>query len=153
MSSSKEFKTHWIIDNSKPWWIFGFTVEICWYESWLIHLPPGHLLLDSVPNTGPLISCWELDKFRNCWTKTFRTSKNLTLLYQQFPNLLISQRDMSGPRLRALSNNRWSRGTEKKVEPALANHYFNNFCLRIHTPRLGLRVSKSSGIKRRFFYL
>ncbi len=29
-------------------------------------LPPDHLLLDSAPNIGPLISCWELDKFKNC---------------------------------------------------------------------------------------
>ncbi len=65
---------------------------------------PDHLLLDSVPNIGPLISCWELDEFKNC----FRTSKILTLLYQQFSNLLILQRDMSGPRLGALSNNRRS---------------------------------------------
>jgi hypothetical protein len=32
--------------------------------------------------------------------------KILTLLYQQFSNLFISQWDMSGPRLGALSNNR-----------------------------------------------
>jgi hypothetical protein len=25
-----------------------------------------HLLLDSAPNIGPLISHWELDKFKNC---------------------------------------------------------------------------------------
>ncbi len=41
-------------------------------------------------------------------TKSFRTSKILTLLYQQFLNLLISLRDMNGPRLGTLSNNRWS---------------------------------------------
>jgi hypothetical protein len=70
-----------------------------------------HLLLDSAPNIGPLISRWELDKFRNCWNKSFRTSKILTLLYQQSSNLLISQQDMNGPRLGALSNNRWSGGT------------------------------------------
>ncbi len=35
----------------------------------------------------------------------------LTLLYQQFSNLLTSQRDMSGPRLGALFNNRWLRGS------------------------------------------
>jgi hypothetical protein len=69
-----------------------------------------HLLLDSAPYIGPLISRWELDKFKNCWNKNFRTSKILTLLYEQFSNLLISQRDMSGPRLWALSNNRWSGG-------------------------------------------
>jgi hypothetical protein len=73
-------------------------------------LPPDHLFLDRSPNTGPLISHWELDKFKICWNKSFRTSKILTLLYQQFSNLLISQRDMSGPRLGALSNYRWSGG-------------------------------------------
>jgi hypothetical protein len=36
-----------------------------------------------------------------------RTSKILTLLYEQFSNLLIFERDMSGPRLGPLSNNRW----------------------------------------------
>ncbi len=67
--------------------------------------------LDSAPNIGPLISRWELEKFKNCWNTSFRTFEILTLLYQQFSNLLISQRDMSGPRLGALSNNRWSGGT------------------------------------------
>ncbi len=39
------------------------------------------------------------------------------LLYQQFSNLLISERDMSGPRLGDPSNNRWSGGSarEKKA--------------------------------------
>ncbi len=69
---------------------------------------PDHLLLDRSPNIEPLISRWELDKFKNCWNTSFRTSKIQTLLYQEFLNLLISQRDMSGPRLGALSNNRWS---------------------------------------------
>ncbi len=73
-----------------------------------LEIPHDHLLLDSVLNIGPLISSWELDKFKNCWNKSFRTSKILTLLYQQLSNSLISQRDMSGPRLGALSNNRWS---------------------------------------------
>ncbi len=50
----------------------------------------------------------ELDKFKNCWNKFFRTSKILTLFYQQFLNLLISQRDMSGPRLGTPFNNRCS---------------------------------------------
>ncbi len=70
--------------------------------------PPDHLSLDRSPNIGPLISRWELDKFKNSGNKSFRTSKILTLLYQQFSNLLIllvPQRDMSGPRLGALSNN------------------------------------------------
>jgi hypothetical protein len=72
---------------------------------------PDHLLLDRSPNIGRLIFRWELDKFKNCWNKSFRTSKTLTLLYQQFSNLLISQRDMSDPRLGALSHNRWSGDT------------------------------------------
>jgi hypothetical protein len=76
-------------------------------SSWLT-VPHDHLLLDSAPNIGPLMSRCELDKFKNCWNKNFRTSKILTLLYQQFSNSLISQRDMSGPRLGTLSNNRLS---------------------------------------------
>jgi hypothetical protein len=68
---------------------------------------PDHLLLDSAPNIGPLISRRELEKFKYCWNTSFRASKILTLSYQQFSNLLISQRNMSGPRSGALSNNRW----------------------------------------------
>jgi hypothetical protein len=75
-------------------------------------LPHDHLLLDSSPNTGPLISPWELDQFKICLNKSFRISKILTLLYQQYSNLLIFQRVMSGPRLGALSKNRWSEGTD-----------------------------------------
>ncbi len=42
-------------------------------------------------------------------------------MYQQFSNLLISQRDMSGPRLDTLSNNRWSVGKlERKIVPEAA---------------------------------
>jgi hypothetical protein len=70
-------------------------------------IPLNRLLLDNAPNLGPLISRWELDKFKNCWNKSFRTFKILTLLYQQFSNLLISQRDVSGPRLGVLSKNSW----------------------------------------------
>ncbi len=71
-----------------------------------IKLPPDPPVLDRSPNNEPLISRWELDKFKNCWNKIFRTSKILTLLHQQFSNFLISQRNMGGPRLGALSNNR-----------------------------------------------
>jgi hypothetical protein len=28
--------------------------------------------LDSAPNLGPLISRWEINKFENCWYKSFR---------------------------------------------------------------------------------
>jgi hypothetical protein len=73
--------------------------------------PPDHQFLDRSPNIGPLISRSELGKFKNCWNIIFRTSKILTLLYQRFSNLLISQRDMSGPRLGSLSNNGWSGGS------------------------------------------
>jgi hypothetical protein len=76
------------------------------FLNWTVR--PDHLLLDRYPNMGPFISLWELDNFKNCWNKSFRTSKILTLLYQQFSHLLISQQVMSGPRLGALSNNRWS---------------------------------------------
>jgi hypothetical protein len=40
-------------------------------------LPPDHLLFDSAPNFGPLISRWEMNKFENCWYKRqdFRGSK------------------------------------------------------------------------------
>ncbi len=80
---------------------------------WTFHryVPQFQLLFDRYPNIGPLISRWELDKLKNCWNKSFRTSKILIILYQQFSNLFISQRDMSGPRLGALSNKRWSGDT------------------------------------------
>jgi hypothetical protein len=29
-------------------------------------VPPDHLLLDSAPNLGPLISRWEINNFENC---------------------------------------------------------------------------------------
>jgi hypothetical protein len=43
-------------------------------------VPPDHLLLDRSPNIGPLISRWELGKFKNCWNKSVRTSKILTFV-------------------------------------------------------------------------
>ncbi len=98
--------------------------------------PPDHLLFDRSSNIGPLISCWELDKFKNCWNKSFRASKILTLLYQHFSNLLISQLDMSGPRLGALSNNMssWSIYPGLALpKPNLLDHMFEygvpNLCV------------------------
>ncbi len=35
-------------------------------NSSLEQIPPDHLLLDSVPNLGPLISRWEINKFEIC---------------------------------------------------------------------------------------
>ncbi len=110
-------------------------------------VPPGHLLLDSVPKIGPLISRWELDKFKNCWNKSFRTSKILTLLYQQFSNLSISQWYMNGPRLGALSNNRWSGGSifahfeffwSKKTSKRCARHDFRSQYLSCRTRQTSL---------------
>ncbi len=75
-------------------------------------VPPGHLLLDSAPNLGPLISCWEINKFENCWYKCARILEVLKLLFhQQFFNLPSPRRDMSGPILGELSNNWWAGGT------------------------------------------
>ncbi len=78
------------------------------YGGSVVTVPADRLSLDRSPNIGPLVSRWELEEFENCRNKSFRTSKILTLLYPQFSNLLISQRDMNGPRLGALSDNRWS---------------------------------------------
>ncbi len=78
-------------------------------------VPPDHQLLDSAPNFGPLISCWEINKFENCWYKSVRFLEVLKLLFQQFLNLSSSQWDMSGPIFGNLSNNRWSGGTLSKV--------------------------------------
>ncbi len=105
-TSTKSTKTKDI--KSRRLWLYSLNWQSKKEKNSSTKLPPDNLLLDKSPNTGPLISRWELDKFKNCWNKSFRTSKILTLLYQQFSNLLIFQRDMSGPRLGALTNNRWS---------------------------------------------
>ncbi len=76
-------------------------------------LHPDHLLLDSAPNLGPFISRWEITKFESYWYKSVRILQVLKLLFQQFLNLSSSQRDMSGPILGALSNNRCSWGSFK----------------------------------------
>ncbi len=81
---------------------------VFYFQTKTSQLPPNHLLLDRSPNIGPLISRWELDKFKNCWNKSFGASKFPRLLYQQLSNFLTTKRDISGPRLGALSNNRWS---------------------------------------------
>ncbi len=74
-------------------------------------IPHYHLLLDSAPNLGPLISRWEIHNFENCWNKSVRILEVLKLLFQQFLNVSSSQRDMSDPILGTLSNNWWSWGT------------------------------------------
>ncbi len=75
-----------------------FVLNVDHFARWRVKVPSDYILLDWSPNIGPLASRWELDKFKNCWNKSFRTSKILTLLYQQFSNLFISQRCLSGPR-------------------------------------------------------
>ncbi len=60
---------------------------------------------------GPLIPRWEINKFENCWYKSVRILEFLKLLFHQFLNLSSSQRDMSGPILGTLSNNRRSQCT------------------------------------------
>jgi hypothetical protein len=85
------------------------------YYNFLVHqtVLPDHLSLDSAPNLGPLISHWEINKFENCWYKSVMILEVLKLLFQHFLNLSSSQRDMRGPILGALSNNRWSGGKKK----------------------------------------
>ncbi len=73
-------------------------------------IPPDHPLLDSAPNLGPLISRWEIIKFKNSRYWIVRILDVLKLLFQQFLNLSSSKRDMSGPKSGDLSNNRWSGG-------------------------------------------
>jgi hypothetical protein len=51
---------------------------------------PNHLLLDSAPNLGPLLSRWEINKFSNWWYKSVRILVVLRLLFQQFLNLSSS---------------------------------------------------------------
>ncbi len=63
--------------------------------------------MDSAHNLGPLISRWEISKFENCSYKSVRILEVLKLLFQQFLNFSSSQRDVSGPILADLSNNRW----------------------------------------------
>jgi hypothetical protein len=36
------------------------------FEAILMAVPPDHLLLNSVTNFGPLISRWEINRFKNC---------------------------------------------------------------------------------------
>jgi hypothetical protein len=44
----------------------GATGLVSNYCTLIRTLPPDHLLLDSAPNLGPLISRWEMYKFENC---------------------------------------------------------------------------------------
>jgi hypothetical protein len=88
-------------------------VESDWEKTVATYVPPINLLLDCAPNLGPLVSRWEIKKIENCGCKSVRILEVLKLLFQQFLNSSSSQRDMSGPILGDLSNNRWSGGSWK----------------------------------------
>ncbi len=90
-----------------------------------IELPTDHLLSDSVPNFGPLVSRWEINRFENCWYESVRILEVLKPLFRQFLNWFSSQRDMSGPILGDLSNNRWSGGTS--MSPLLLAAAVDNY--------------------------
>ncbi len=70
-------------------------------------LPTDHQLLDSAPNLESLISRWEINKSENSSYKSVRIIEVPKLLFEQFLNLSSSQRDMSGPILGDLSNDRF----------------------------------------------
>ncbi len=74
-----------------------------------------HLLLDSVPNLGPVTSRWEINKVENCWYKSGMILEVLKLLFQQSLNLSSFQRDMSSPILGTLSINRWLRSSPSGI--------------------------------------
>jgi hypothetical protein len=63
------------------------------------------------PIIRPLISRWEVDRFKNSRNKSFRTFKFLTLSYQQILNFNFNFRPR--PRLGALFIDRWSEGTNQ----------------------------------------
>ncbi len=120
----------WCICIGGCWWLCITACQDIFAAPLCGNTTPDHLLLDRSPNIGPLISCWKLDKFKNCWNKSFKTSKKLTLVYQKFsnlliskPNLLISKRDLSGPRLGTLSNNRWSGGSVLESNSTFFSHW------------------------------
>ncbi len=96
------YSDHWR-ERGNPYSFTSGILDYCYDGT------PDHLLLDMSPNIGPFISRWELDKFKIFW-QNFRSFGILTLMYQQFSNLLISQRDMSRPRSGALYNNRGLEG-------------------------------------------
>ncbi len=107
---------------------FGIGVNDIVFFICFSNIPPNHLLLDSGPNFGPLISRWEINKFENWWYKSVMILAVLKLLFQRFLNLSSSQRDMNGPRL---SNNRWSWGiyrTGRRYYTRLTSTYRASRC-------------------------
>ncbi len=90
-------------------------------SDWWSH--PDHVLLDSAPNLGPLISRWEINEVENWWYKSVRILEVLKVMFQQLLNLSGSQRDMSGPILGDLSKNRWSGGIHAAGNSWIALYY------------------------------
>ncbi len=78
----------------------NFRLAVLYHDMWGT---PDHLLLDSTPNLGPLVSRWEINKFENYWYKSVRNLEALKLLFRQFLNLSSSHRDMSDQILGDLS--------------------------------------------------
>ncbi len=121
-------KVNWLFYCKRIWRIFCALClcEVTCWKTWVCGSSSGEFMPGSIssyfatppitycwtavpPNLGPLISRWEIDKFENCWYKSVRILEVLKLLFPQFLNLSSSQRDMSGPKLGDVSNNRSSR--------------------------------------------
>ncbi len=119
-------------------------------------LPLDHLLLDSAPNLGPLISRWEIKKFEYCWYKSVRILEVLKLLFQQLLNLSSSKRDMSGPILGDLSNNKWSGVTDELFLNAICQILlWIKFVInqrQILSSRIGWKYGACLMIERNFLY-
>jgi hypothetical protein len=112
-------------------------------------MPPDHLLLDSTPNLGPLISRCQINKFENCWYRSVRILKVLKLLFQQSLNLSSSQRDMSGPILEYLSNHRWCIWEKTKQRTASTDSLKSRRQIHACTHQWTSTVSRSQFQKRR----
>jgi hypothetical protein len=71
--------------NDVDFWLHSF-LRYCIDEIFLLICTcmnlttPDHLLWDSAPNLGPLISRWEINKFENCLYKSVRILEVLKLL-------------------------------------------------------------------------
>ncbi len=71
------------------------------------YVPPDHLLLDSFPNLGPLVSRWEINKFKKLPIQKCHDFRRSKAFVPAIFNLSCSQGDVSGPILGDLSSNRW----------------------------------------------
>jgi hypothetical protein len=113
-----------------------YSAVFCW-----LWKPHDHLLLDSAPNSGPLISCWNLTNSKVAETKVLEPLKSGHFCVSNLS--LITQRDMSGPRLGTLSINRWSGGTS----------LHSSFLLIVHSELNSVQTSHFSAWTLRFLVL